>query len=98
MVPAEVVSAAIEVKPAVSKRAIEEATKSIASARSLQEGTSAHILGVLFVYKPGYKRSRTFIKRWEENQTLLPHRHRINLLCVLGKGIDAGPSVVEQPW
>lgn len=101
ILPAESVVAVIEVKTTLDKKAIEEATKNIQSARRLEkEGMSTYIgpgligfgkpspiFGALFAFQMGYKSLKAFANQWEQFQSPLPHGERINLVCVLGKRV-----------
>lgn len=112
ILPAESVAAVIEVKTTLDKKAIEEATKNLQSARRLEkEGKSTYIgsgsiafgkpspiFGVLFAFQMGYKYVKAFANQWERFQSPLPHGERINLVCVLGDRVTIHVDNTFHLW
>lgn len=98
--PVESVAAVIEVKSKLNTQSIQQASKNIERARSLQKtGAVAHLsssaltygeptpmFGVLFAYKLDIG-LETLKKRWVETQSNIPAEHRINLMCILDEMI-----------
>lgn len=109
VLPVEGVAAVVEVKSSFGTRELKEASRSIASAKSLQKsgqrlaitqfGMTASparpVFGAVFAY--GLRiRPRLFFEHWLAEQNSLPPQERTDMLCVLNDFVIF-PSGIGRP-